>query len=84
MNQLVKDEGSRFLDGKFNLSTPNFGSHDYCQILHPETGGVPLRNRIIRDVKKVFESMEVVQKYEGINIYGIGNRKGKSQGASCQ
>ena len=82
-NHMVKDKAGRWPEGKFDVSTPNFGSHDYCWILHPKTGGVPLSKRIIRDVNKFFESIVMVRKSEGINIDSLGNRKVKRQEATC-
>ena len=76
-NNTVKDEDGRFPEGKFDISTPNRGAHDYCRTLHLETGGVPSIKRIIWDIEKVFESMEMVRKSEGIKIDSLGNQKGK-------
>ena len=84
-NHMVRDEDGRFPKAKFDLSTPKRGSHAYCRILHPVTGGVPSSHRILRDVDKVFESMAMVMKAQGIKIDGLGNRKGKRQEESpCQ
>ena len=83
-NHMVKDEDGRFPEDKFDFSTPNHRAHAYCLILHLETGDVPSSESIIWDVNKVFESMEMVQKSEGIKIDGIGNRRGKCQEAPCQ
>ena len=49
-NHIVKDKGVRLSEGKFDVSAPNCGDHDYCWILHMEIGGVPLRKCIIWDV----------------------------------
>ena len=78
-NNTVKDEDGIFPEGKFDIYTPNRGAHDYCQTLHLETGGVPSIKRIIWDIEKVFESMEMVRKSEGIKIDSLGNQKGKCQ-----
>ena len=83
-NHMVKYKDGRFPEGKFDFFTPNLGAHDYCWILHLETGGVPSSERIIWDFNKVFESMEMVRKYEGININGLWNRKVKRQEAPCR
>ena len=83
-NHMVRYEDGRFPQGKFDISTPNREAHAYCRMLNPETGGFPSSERIIKDVEKVFESTEIVRKYEGIKTNSIGNWKRKRQEATCQ
>jgi hypothetical protein len=55
---------------KFDLSTPNRGSSAYHRILEV----VPSSNRIIHDIDKVFESMQIVWLARGVHCPGVGSR----------
>ena len=55
---------------KFDLSTPKRGSSAYHRILEV----VPGSRRIIHDVDKVFESMEIVRLALGVHCPGVGSR----------
>jgi hypothetical protein len=55
---------------KFDMSTPKRGSSAYHRILEV----VPSSERIIHDVNKVFESMEIVRLALGVHCPGVGSR----------
>ena len=59
-------------------------THAYRQIFYPETGCATSSEHRIWGVDKVFESMEMVRKAEGIKVDVLGDRKGKRQEAPCQ
>ena len=53
---------------KFSGSTPQRLLHSYVRLLHPTTGIVPSSNRIMHDIKRVFDSMEKVREMKGCMI----------------
>jgi hypothetical protein len=55
---------------KFDMSTPKRGSWAYHRILEM----VPSSARIVHDVNKVFESMEIVRLALGVHCPGVGSR----------
>jgi predicted flap endonuclease-1-like 5' DNA nuclease len=57
---------------KFSLSTPKRGSWAFRRILEHEDGS-PSSERILQDVRKVFQSMERIRKAKGSLIPGIGD-----------
>jgi hypothetical protein len=54
---------------KFTISTPNRGSSAFCRVLE----NIPTSKRIIHDVRKVFESLEIVRNADGKKVQGVGN-----------
>jgi hypothetical protein len=54
---------------KITVSTPNRGSSAFCRVLEKD----PTSERIIHDVRKVFESLESFCKANGKKVQGVGN-----------
>jgi predicted GIY-YIG superfamily endonuclease len=86
LNKYIKDEVMRHVSytchlpeddvRKFSLSTPSRGSWAFRRLLEHEDGS-PTSSQIIRDITKVFESMEKIRLADGALIQGIGDRKGR-------
>jgi predicted flap endonuclease-1-like 5' DNA nuclease len=85
LNKNVKDEVARHVGytshlpeddpHKFSLSTPKRGSWAFRRLLEHKDGS-PTSKRILEDVGKVFESMELIRIAKGCLIAGT-DRKGK-------
>ena len=58
---------------KFDMSTPGRGASAYLRVLEQ----VPCSQRIIKDVKNVLVSLEVVREAEGILVASLGKNYGR-------
>jgi hypothetical protein len=58
-------------DSLFSMATPKEASHAYRRIFDPTTGVAPKPERIVQDVKKVMNALQVIFDAEGVYVPGL-------------
>jgi hypothetical protein len=57
----------------FSMAMPKEAAHCYKHICHPITGVVPTFERILQDVNKAINALQVIYKAEGVYILGLAD-----------